>query len=67
MGAPKREVLDLLAFRREAAEALCKADTSAKQPQSRPSIESLLNYVPELDQKKATSALMPTAAVRFNG
>ena len=52
------QILDLLSFRDEVAQILCKADQCPTRVRGRPSFQSLLYYCP-IPEKKTPAAVLP--------
>ena len=59
-------VMDLLSFREELADSLCKSEVSPARFRGRPSMRSLLNYTP-IPRKKTPASVLPTVEVRHDG
>ena len=59
-------VMDLLSFREELADSLCKSEVSPARFRGRPSMRSLLNYTP-IPRKKTPASVLPTVEVRHYG
>ena len=62
----KKYILDLMAFREDIANTLCKAELDQTRPRGRPSLVSLLNYIP-VPEKKTPPAVKPTNDIRYDG
>ena len=59
-------VMDLLSFREELADSLCKSEVSPARFRGRPSMRSLLNYTP-IPRKKTPASVLPSVEVRHDG
>ena len=62
----RKLVMDLLGFREELADSLCKSEVSPACFRGRPSMRSLLNYTP-IPWKKTPASVLATAEVRHDG
>ena len=62
----RKLVMDLLGFREELADSLCKSEVSPARFKGRPSMRSLLNYTP-IPRKKTPASVLATAEVRHDG
>ena len=65
-GVSHKLVMDLLSFREELADSLCKSEVSPARFRGRPSMRSLLNYTP-IPRKKTPASVLPTVEVRHDG
>ena len=65
-GVSRKMVMDLLSFREELADSLCKSEVSPAPFRGRPSMSSLLNYTP-IPGKKTPASVLPTVEVRHEG
>ena len=65
-GVSRKLAMDLLRFRPEFADSLCKIELRATRFRGRPSMRSLLNYTP-IPRKKTPASILPTAEVRHYG
>ena len=59
-GVSHKLAMDLLSFRPELADSLCKIEVRATRFRGRPSMRSLLNYAP-ITRKKTPASVLPTA------
>ena len=59
-GVSRKLAMDLLSFRPELADSLCKIEVRATRFRGRPSMRSLLNYAP-ITRKKTPASVLPTA------
>ena len=65
-GVSCKLVMDLLSFREELADSLCKSEVSPTRFRSQPSMRSLLNYTP-IPRKKTPASVLPTVEGRHDG
>ena len=65
-GMKRNQILDLLSFREEVRQALCKAELSLNRVRGRRSFRSLLNYCP-IPEKKTPPAIRPVSDLRYDG
>ena len=65
-GVSRKLAMDLLSFRPELADSLCKIELRTIRFRGRPSMRSLLNYTP-IPRKKTPASVLPTAEVRHDG
>ena len=61
-GVSRKLIIDLLSFREELADSLCKSKVSPARFRGRPSMRSLLKYTP-IPQKKTPASVSPTVEV----
>ena len=62
----RKLVMDLLSFREELTDSLCKSEVSPARFRGQPSMRSLLNYTP-IPRKKTPASVLLTAEVRHDG
>ena len=65
-GVSHKLVMDLLSFREELADSLCKSEVSPARFRGRRSMRSLLNYTP-IPRKKTPGSVLLTVEVRHDG
>ena len=65
-GVSCKLVMDLLSFREELADSLCKSEVSPACFRGWPSMRSLLNYTP-IPRKKTPASVLPTVEIRHDG
>ena len=65
-GMKVNQILDLLSFREEVGQALCKAEVSPNRVRGRPSFQNLLNYCP-IHEKKTPPAICSVSDLRYDG
>ena len=59
-------VMDLLSFREELADSLCKSEVSPTRFRGRPGMRSLLNYT-LMPRKKTPASVLPTFENQHDG
>ena len=65
-GVSCKLVMDLLSFREELADSLCKSEVSPTRFRGRPGMRSLLNYT-LIPWKKTPASVLPTFEVQHDG
>ena len=58
--------MDLLSFREELADSLCKSEVTPARFRGRPGMRSLLSYTP-IPRKKTPTSILPSVEVRHDG